>query len=47
MTSNDMIFVVLGISLIIWFTLLVYLFITDKKITRLEKEFSTQKNIEL
>lgn len=38
MTSNDMIFVVLGISLLIWFTLLTYLFITDRKLSRLEKE---------
>jgi Na+/alanine symporter len=47
MTSNDMIFVVLGISLIIWFTLLTYLFITDKKINRLEKEFLATKSKEL
>jgi CcmD family protein len=38
MTSNDMIFVVLGVSLIIWFTLLSYLFYTERKLSTLEKE---------
>lgn len=38
MTSNDMIFVVLGVSLIIWFTLLTYLFATERKLRVLEKE---------
>lgn len=47
MTSNDMIFVVLGVSLIIWFTLLGYLFVTDKKLSRLEKEFSASKTEKL
>jgi len=40
MTSNDMIFVVLGVSLLIWFTVLTYLFITDRKLSRLEKDFN-------
>lgn len=40
MTSNDMIFVVLGVSLLIWFTVLTYLFITEKKLSRIEKEFN-------
>lgn len=36
MTSNDMIFVVLGVSLIIWFTLLFFIARTEKKLKDLE-----------
>lgn len=43
MSSNDMIFVVLGVSLIIWFTLLGYLFITERRLARLEKQFENSK----
>lgn len=43
MTSNDMIFVVLGISLIIWFTLLAYLAKNERKLADLEKEISDSK----
>jgi hypothetical protein len=38
MTSNDMIFVVLGVSLIIWFSLIFFLMKTEKKLKRIEKE---------
>ena len=38
MNSNDLIFVVLGVSLIIWFLLLFFLIRLDKKVTRLEKQ---------
>jgi len=38
MNSNDLIFVVLGVSLIIWFVLLFFLIRIDKKITKLENE---------
>lgn len=37
MTSNDMIFVVLGVSLIIWFVLLFFLARTERKLAELEK----------
>jgi hypothetical protein len=37
MTSNDMIFVVLGVSLIIWFVLLFFLARTERKLAALEK----------
>lgn len=44
MTSNDLIFVVLGVSLIIWFVLLFFLIRVDKKVAKLEK--SVEENIE-
>jgi hypothetical protein len=37
MSSNDLIFVVLGVSLIIWFVILFYLYRIEKKLTRLER----------
>lgn len=37
MASYDLIFVVLGVSLIIWFVLLFYIIKVDKNITKLEK----------
>jgi hypothetical protein len=40
MTSNDMIFVVLGVSLIIWFMLLVFLAKNERKLAALEKEIA-------
>lgn len=40
MFSNDLIFVVLGVSLIIWFTLLFFLIRLDKKVTKLEEEIN-------
>ena len=36
MSSNDLIFVVLGVSLIIWFILLFFIVRVDKKVTKLE-----------
>lgn len=38
MASNDLIFVVLGVSLIIWFTLLFFLYRLDRKVSQLEKQ---------
>ena len=38
MSSNDLIFVVLGVSLIIWFVLLFFLIRLDRKVTEIEKE---------
>ncbi len=44
MASNDLIFVVLGVSLIIWFVLLFYMIKTDRKLSRLEKEIESKEN---
>lgn len=37
MSSNDLILVVLGVSLIIWFVILFYLFRIEKKLALLER----------
>lgn len=37
MSSNDLIFVVLGVSLIIWFVLLFFIIRVDRKVSNLEK----------
>ncbi|MFO7847964.1 MAG: hypothetical protein R6V27_15465 [Balneolaceae bacterium] len=37
MSSNDLIFVVLGVSLLIWFVLLFFIIRVDKKVSKLEK----------
>ena len=37
MASHDLIFIVLGVSLIIWFVLLFFIIRTDRKVTRLEE----------
>lgn len=42
--SNDLIFVVLGVSLIIWFVLLFFIIRVDKKVGELEKEIE-QSNV--
>ena len=41
LASNDLIFVVLFVSLIIWFVLAFYLVRVDKKINALEERFNT------
>lgn len=41
MYSNDLIFVVLGVTLIIWAVLLFFLFRVDKKVTSLEEKINT------
>jgi hypothetical protein len=38
MSSNDLIFVVLAVSLIIWFVLVFYLVRVDRKITTIEEK---------
>lgn len=38
MSSNELIYVVLGVSLIIWLVLLFFLFRVDKKVTKLEDQ---------
>lgn len=42
--SNDLIFIVLGVSLIIWFVLLFFIIRVDKKVGELEKEIE-QSNV--
>lgn len=37
MASNDLIFVVLGVSLIIWFILLFFMIKVDRNVSKLEK----------
>lgn len=44
MASNDLIFVVLGVSLIIWLVLLFYMIKVDRKVSELEKEIETEKS---
>lgn len=44
MASNNLIFVVLGVSLIIWFVLIIYLFRLEKKLDRLEQHHSVKSS---
>ncbi len=44
MASNDLIFVVLGVSLIIWFVLLFYLIKVDRNVSKLEESFKEKEN---
>ena len=41
--SNDLIFIVLGVSLIIWFILLFFIIRLDKKVGHLEEEIEKSK----
>lgn len=41
MYSNDLIFVVLGVTLIIWIVLLFFIFRVDKKVTALEDQLNS------
>lgn len=43
MGSNDLIFVVLGVSLIIWFVLLFYMIKIDRNLSKLEKKIESEK----
>jgi hypothetical protein len=43
MASNDLIFVVLGVSLIIWFVLLFFMIRVDRKVARLEKDINSKE----
>lgn len=45
--SYDLIFIVLGVSLIIWFVLLFFIVRVDKKVSRLEQEIEQSKAKEL
>ncbi|WP_069131029.1 CcmD family protein [Rhodohalobacter halophilus] len=46
MSSNDLIYVVLGVSLIIWFVLLFFMIRLDKKVSSLEEQIDRQKSEE-
>lgn len=41
--SHDLIFIVLGVSLIIWFVLLFFIIRVDKKVGKLEEEIEQSK----
>ncbi|MEX0843753.1 MAG: CcmD family protein [Balneolaceae bacterium] len=43
MSSNELIYVVLGVSLIIWAVLLFFLFRVDKKVSKLEEQIKSSK----
>lgn len=42
MASNDLIFVVLGVSLIIWFILLFFIIKVDRNVSKIEKTLEEQ-----
>ncbi len=44
MSSNNLIFVVLGVTLIIWTVLIVYLTRVDKRVTMLENKLNNLSN---
>jgi len=46
MYSNDLIFVVLGVTLIIWFVLLFFLIKVDRKVSSLESKINTSDDHE-
>lgn len=46
MASNDLIYVVLGVSLIIWFVLLFFMIRVDRNVARLEKSVKEIKSTE-
>lgn len=43
MGSNDLIFVVLGVSLIIWFVLIFFMVKVDRNVSKLEKKIESEK----
>lgn len=45
MSSNELIYVVLGVSLIIWFVLLFFLIRVDKKVAKLEDQIKSSSNL--
>jgi len=44
MSSNDLIFVVLGVSLIIWFVLLFFMVRVDRKVSQLENRLEENES---
>ena len=45
MYSNDLIFVVLGVTLIIWIVLLYFLIRVDRKVASLEERINSEKKL--
>lgn len=45
MSSNELIYVVLGVSLIIWGVLLYFLFRVDRKVSKLEEQVQSSKEV--
>lgn len=45
MSSNELIYVVLGVSLIIWLVLLFFLFRVDKKVSKIEEQIKTKEEV--
>jgi len=45
MASHDLIFIVLGVTLIIWFILLFFIIHVDKKVGSLEKKMEKENSI--
>ncbi len=43
MSSHELIYVVLGVTLIIWCVLLFFLFRVDKKVSKLEEQIQSSK----
>lgn len=43
MSSHELIYVVLGVTLIIWSVLLFFLFRVDKKVSKLEEQIQSSK----
>lgn len=44
MYSNDLIFIVLGVTLIIWFVLLFFLFRVERKVAALEEQLNSDES---
>lgn len=45
MASNDLIFVVLGVTLIIWFVLLFYMVKLDRRLGKIEQETASSSKV--
>lgn len=45
MSSNDLIFVVLGVTLIIWAVLIFFLYRLDTKVSKLEEQVQSSKEL--
>lgn len=44
LASNDLIFIVLCVTLIIWFVLLFFIIRTDRKVSKLQESLTNQQN---
>jgi len=43
---DNSLFVVLGIALILWFGIGIYLYVIDKRVGKIEKQFAQSSNID-